>query len=73
MEVLQIPGPSTLAPLVFLHEGLGSVAMWQGRAGDWPKQVCQAAGRAGWVYSRRGYGQSPAIPDVRGSGRLGAD
>jgi pimeloyl-ACP methyl ester carboxylesterase len=25
------------------------------------------------VYSRRGYGQSPAIPDVRGSGRLGAD
>jgi pimeloyl-ACP methyl ester carboxylesterase len=25
------------------------------------------------VYSRRGYGQSPAIPDVRGSRRLGAD
>jgi pimeloyl-ACP methyl ester carboxylesterase len=73
MEVLQITGPSTRAPLVFLHEGLGSVAMWQGRAGDWPAQVCQAAGRAGWVYSRRGYGQSPAIADVRGSGRLGAD
>ena len=73
MEVLQIPCPSTRAPLVFLHEGLGSVAMWQGRSGDWPAQVCQAAGRAGWVYSRRGYGQSPAIPDVRGSGRLGAD
>ena len=73
MEVFQIPGPSTRAPLVFLHEGLGSVAMWQGRSGDWPAQVCQAAGRAGWVYSRRGYGQSPAIPDVRGSGRLGAD
>ena len=73
MEVLQISGPSTRAPLVFLHEGLGSVAMWQGRSGDWPAQVCQAAGRAGWVYSRRGYGQSPAIPDVRGNGRLGAD
>jgi pimeloyl-ACP methyl ester carboxylesterase len=73
MEVLQIPGPSTRAPLVFLHEGLGSIAMWQGRSGDWPAQVCLAAGRAGWVYSRRGYGQSPAIPDVRGSGRLGAD
>ena len=73
MEVLQIPGPSTLAPLVFLHEGLGSVAMWQGRAGNWPLQVCQAAGRAGWLYSRRGYGQSSAIPDVRGSGRLSAD
>jgi pimeloyl-ACP methyl ester carboxylesterase len=25
------------------------------------------------VYSRRGYGQSHVIPDVRGSGRLGAD
>jgi len=47
--------------------------MWQGRSGDWPAQVCQAAGRAGWVYSRRGYGKSPAIPDVRGSGRLGAN
>jgi len=73
MEVLQITGSSTRAPLIFLHEGLGSVAMWQGRTGDWPSQICQAAGRAGWVYSRRGYGQSPAIPDVRGSGRLGAD
>ena len=73
MEVLQIPGPSTRAPLVFLHEGLGSVAMWQGRTGDWPAQVCQAAGRPGWVYARRGYGQSPATPDVRGSGRLGAN
>jgi pimeloyl-ACP methyl ester carboxylesterase len=73
MEVLHIPGPSHLAPLVFLHEGLGSVAMWQSRPGDWPAQLCQAVGRAGWVYSRRGYGKSPPIPDVRGSGRLGAD
>ena len=72
-ELRQIPGPNTLSPLVFLHEGLGSVAMWQGRAGDWPAQVCQAAGRAGWVYSRRGYGQSAAIPDVRDKGRLGPD
>ena len=73
IEFRRLPGPSTLAPLVFLHEGLGSVAMWQGRAGDWPAQVCEAAGRAGWVYSRQGYGQSPSIPDVRGKGRLGAD
>ena len=28
------------APIVFLHEGLGSVAMWR----DWPQQVC-ARGR----------------------------
>lgn len=51
------------APLVFLHEGLGSVAMWR----DWPEQLCKATGRAGWVYSRRGYGQSDAMPDVRGA------
>ena len=52
-----------LAPLLFLHEGLGSVAMWR----DWPTQLCMATGREGWVYSRRGYGQSDAVPDVRGA------
>lgn len=59
-----------LAPLVFLHEGLGSVAMWSSRDGDWPAQLCQASGRAGVVYSRRGYGQSDSVPDVRGPSRL---
>ncbi len=60
---------SDLAPLVFLHEGLGSVAMWR----DWPQTLCQATGRAGWLYSRRGYGQSDPVPDVRGAGRLPPD
>ena len=60
---------SNKSPLVFLHEGLGSVAMWQSREGDWPEQVCAATGRAGWVYSRPGYGQSDPIDDVRGKGR----
>jgi len=54
------------APLVFLHEGLGSVAMWR----DWPDQLCAATGRAGVVISRRGYGRSDAIPDVRGAPAL---
>lgn len=40
--------------LVFLHEGLGSVALWR----DWPQQVCDAGGFRGLVYSRPGYGQS---------------
>ncbi len=44
--------------LVFLHEGLGSVAMWK----DWPQRVCDAAGCRGLVYSRYGYGQSTARP-----------
>ncbi len=57
---------TALAPLVFLHEGLGSVAMWR----DWPKQLCKATGRAGWVYSRRGYGHSDAVPDVRGASAM---
>ena len=54
-----------LAPLVFLHEGLGSVAMWR----DWPASLCAATGRAGWVYSRQGYGRSSPVPDVRGEPR----
>ncbi|CAN5576592.1 alpha/beta hydrolase [soil metagenome] len=76
LEVLQIAAPATaapLAPIVFLHEGLGSVAMWRGRESSWPHEVCLASGRAGVVYSRRGYGQSDAVADVRESGRLGPD
>jgi pimeloyl-ACP methyl ester carboxylesterase len=68
LEVQRLAGPAgaRLAPIVFLHEGLGSVAMWR----DWPSQVCEATGRAGIVYSRRGYGESDSVPDVRGTGRL---
>lgn len=51
--------------LVFLHEGLGSVALWR----DWPAQLCARLGCAGLVYSRQGYGQSEATPDVRGLSR----
>ncbi|CAN5560150.1 alpha/beta hydrolase [soil metagenome] len=43
------------APLiVFLHEGLGSVAMWK----DFPQRLCEAADCRGLVYSRPGYGRS---------------
>ncbi len=40
--------------LVFLHEGLGSVAMWR----EFPQRLCDAAGVHGLVYSRPGYGRS---------------
>jgi pimeloyl-ACP methyl ester carboxylesterase len=63
------PGGGRGAPLIFLHEGLGSVAMWR----DWPQKVCEATGRDGFVYSRRGYGGSDPVPEVRGAGRLRAD
>ncbi len=49
------------APLmVFLHEGLGSVAMWR----DFPQRLVDALGWRGLVYSRPGYGHStPCLPD----------
>ena len=50
--------------LVFLHEGLGSVALWK----DFPRQLAHAAGCNALVYSRQGYGRSspltaPRAPD----------
>jgi pimeloyl-ACP methyl ester carboxylesterase len=65
LEVRLIEGSDARAPLVFLHEGLGSVSLWTQRGLDWPKLVCGAAGRAGLVYSRRGYGLSDPIPPGR--------
>lgn len=66
LEVRRIDGRADLSPVVFLHEGLGSVSLWTQRGLDWPQAVCMATGRAGVVYSRRGYGQSEPVPDVRG-------
>lgn len=43
-------------PLVFLHEGLGSVSLWR----DFPARVAAATGARTLVYSRAGYGQSDA-------------
>ena len=46
------------AVVVFLHEGLGSLAMWR----DFPERFCRATGRRGLVYSRYGYGESTPKP-----------
>lgn len=48
-------------PLVFLHEGLGSVAMWR----DFPARVAAATGAETLVYSRRGYGRSSGLDGPR--------
>ncbi len=40
--------------MVFLHEGLGSVALWK----DFPDALCMALGLRGLVWSRPGYGRS---------------
>ena len=65
LEVRQITGSQQRAPLVFLHEGLGSVSLWTQRGLDWPQAVCRATGRAGVVFSRRGYGQSEPVGTAR--------
>jgi pimeloyl-ACP methyl ester carboxylesterase len=39
---------------VFLHEGLGSVALWK----DFPARLCATLQCRGLVYSRPGYGRS---------------
>jgi len=47
---------------VFLHEGLGSIAMWK----DWPHKLCEQLGFRGLVFSRPGYGGStPRAADVK--------
>ena len=55
IEYVRIAPERGDAPLVvFLHEGLGSVAMWK----DFPARLCEAGGFRGLVFSRPGYGRS---------------
>ena len=53
---------STEPVIVFLHEGLGSLAMWK----DFPARLCAEPGFKGLVFSRYGYGRStPKPPNER--------
>src|SRR6202795_2824678 len=47
--------------LVFLHEGLGSVAMWR----DFPSRVAHATNCNAVAYSRYGYGNSEPLSEPR--------
>lgn len=55
------PAPGETA-LIFLHEGLGSAALWR----DFPAAVASATGYPALVYSRRGYGGSDVLSGPRG-------
>jgi pimeloyl-ACP methyl ester carboxylesterase len=57
-EYEDIPGETP--PLVFLHEGLGSVELWRG----FHREVAAATGHRAVAYSRLGHGASdpPATP-----------
>jgi len=64
LECVRVRGAKTAPTLVFLHEGLGSVALWK----DFPARVAAATGCPALVYSRAGYGRSspaalPRAPD----------
>ncbi len=41
-------------PLVFLHEGLGSLTQWR----TFPEELCRRSGRAGMAFARAGHGRS---------------
>ncbi len=51
------PRPNEAPTLVLLHEGLGSVAMWN----SFPDQLAAATGCGVFAYSRAGYGQSSPV------------
>ena len=60
LEFAWVGDPASRVPtVVFLHEGLGSVAMWK----DFPARFCDTHGLRGLVYSRYGYGRSTPKPD----------
>lgn len=62
LEVQRIAGSGKAArTLVFLHEGLGSLAMWR----DFPRSAAVATGCAAVVYSRYGYGRSDVLSEPR--------
>lgn len=46
------------APLVLMHDSLGSVALWR----EFPEQLAAATGRDVIAYDRLGFGQSDAHP-----------
>jgi pimeloyl-ACP methyl ester carboxylesterase len=49
--------------LVFLHEGLGSIAQWK----NFPRELCKKLNLNGLVYERYGYGHSTPLQEERKS------
>jgi len=53
---------SDAPPIVMLHEGLGSLALWR----DFPQRLADATQQRVLVYSRLGYGKSDPLTGPRG-------
>jgi pimeloyl-ACP methyl ester carboxylesterase len=60
LHTRRFDGEAGLTPLLFLHEGLGSVELWR----DFPGEVATRTGHPALVYSRRGYGWSDAVDEA---------
>ncbi len=61
VQRLRPDGAAAAPTLVFLHEGLGSIALWR----DFPTRLCQRLGLPGLVYDRWGHGQSEPLDRPR--------
>jgi pimeloyl-ACP methyl ester carboxylesterase len=61
VEYEDAPGDPALAPLLFLHEGLGSVRLWRG----FHRRIAAATGRRAVAFSRLGHGRSELPPRAR--------
>jgi pimeloyl-ACP methyl ester carboxylesterase len=61
LEIETIVGRANAPTMVFLHEGLGSIALWR----DFPHKLAAATGVPALVYSRYGYGKSDPLRDDR--------
>ena len=56
IDVVEFDGDPRRPPVVFLHEGLGSIGLWR----TFPPRCRGSVGSRGVVYSRFGYGRSDA-------------
>jgi pimeloyl-ACP methyl ester carboxylesterase len=61
IETVELPGDHSRAPIVLLHEGLGSVGLWR----DFPAALHEATGRRVIAFSRFGHGRSQPPPKPR--------
>lgn len=66
LEFLRIAPRRPALPVVFLHEGLGSISAWR----DFPQRVCERLNAPGLAYSRRGYGRSTPLTGPRATDYL---
>jgi pimeloyl-ACP methyl ester carboxylesterase len=61
VEYDDVPGDPDRPPLLFLHEGLGSVGLWRG----FHRRIAAETGRRTVAYSRLGHGWSDPPPAPR--------